>query len=326
MMKLDTIATVALMACAACGAKGALRHDEASITTLGGELRSGGRGQPVILVRNDADELEARTLDRVLKRNLVPGAAAANVFYDPEKELLWYLADKTLWVVDLRGSQVPVPIVERVESGGFMVDGASTLRGPAMVSLSWTHPPTLSDSGPSEQQTESDEDAARIAKARLVGTAWLEHNFGRLRRHIPTSAFDTEIVDDGNADWTGRGECSSSCGIAATLGNTGLLLVVTEHFSDHDGSHHRCSLYDPKLRRFVDERANPHLKLRLDCDGQLDRDAKLFVGCASESDDNGGLGSGAVICTREGCNMLNRRGACSAGFLDPGARIVDPLR
>src|ERR1041384_2431303 len=166
MMKLDTIATVALMACAACGAKGAPRHDEGPITALGGGLRSGGRGQPVILVRNDADELEARTLDHVLKRNLVPGAAGGNVLYDPAKEMPWHLADKALWVVDLRGSQVPVPIVERVESGGFMVDGASTFRGPAMVSLSWTHPPTLSDSGPSDQQTESDQEDARTAKDR----------------------------------------------------------------------------------------------------------------------------------------------------------------
>jgi hypothetical protein len=325
-MKLDTIVAVVSIAGAACGGKAAPSRDAAPVMTLGGELRSGGQGQPVILVRDDADQLQARTLDHVVKRQLVPGAAGANVLYDPETELLWYLSDKTLWVVDLRGSQVPVPIVERVETSGFMVDGASSRRGEAVVALSWTHPPTLSDSGPPGEQTESDEEAARIANARLVGTTWLDHNLGRRRRHIPSSAFDTEMVDDGKVDWTGRGECSSSCGIAATLGNTGLLLVMTEHFSDHDGPHHACSLYDPKLRRFVDERANPHLKLRLDCDGQLDRDAERFVGCASESDDNGWLGSGAVICTSEGCTMLNRRGACSVGFLDPGVRIVDPLR
>lgn len=257
-----------------------------------------------------------------------------NQIYDPERELLWYLADETVWVLDLRGSQVPVPIVEHVKSNGFMLDGQSTLFPNAVVSLSWSDPPTLADSGiqgeAAAQSSESTDEVEQIAQARLVGSVWLQQNLRRSRRHIPVTAFDTaaELGSDVDVDVdsTGRGECELSCDFAAALGNTGLLLMVTQHYRDHDGSHHACSLYDPRSRRFVDERGQPHIKLRFDCAGQLDREAKLFMGYAWESDDNGGLESGAVVCTRAGCEMLNQRGESGLGFLDPGARIVDPLR
>jgi hypothetical protein len=264
---------------------------------LGPTLRAAAHGSPLVVVQTGA-ELAIRSVDGTVAWPIAHDVVDAVL--DPERQLVWFVADHALSVLDLAGDGSVVHIAEPFLSRfGITVDGQTRARsfGP-VAELVWDARPRVQANRLACVECSPDGDdelVLTLGRARITNPRWLrEHALGP-RRAIPRLRFDRD-----HRVATDRGAMCGECGEVLALGATGWSLVISNAACDHDGCTRECRLWSPSAMSFVG-------KAR-DCHAQLDATRHRLV-----------FADGHEVCDGRSCIDLGR--AEALGFVDPGAIV-----
>ena len=204
----------------------------------------GHRAEPSsgFLVLTDTNAVELRSLSDAAARQLVPHADF--VLHDPSLELLWYIEQAQLYVVDLRTPEMRSILLARdldqveslaVRKGTHAISPHDTCGEPFAV-LHWTQEPSLVS-----------EEGDRID---LDGAEWLTSQQDRtLRPPNPHRRFVDHKVSL-PADLL-QCEDEETCGSSVPFGDQGLELVLVVDTADGDCGTRACLLHDPRTGRFA---------------------------------------------------------------------------
>lgn len=195
-----------------------------------------------------------RVGDRALIDGQVDGAA-----YDPAMDLVWFVADAKLEVLDLRDGSAPVVIAKGLPEGAFAIAGASSAtweveesdlpfplltiaKGKGKLSAG-----AARATGASKKEIAAAKKA--IKKVKLVGAKWLTAQKARTARAVSVSgasSLPSLTLPAGMSSCDVEGHC----GTAFELGATRFELVVVAD-DCVDACTERCVLYDPDRATFA---------------------------------------------------------------------------
>lgn len=186
--------------------------------------------------------------------------------YDRAQELVWFVSEKRLWVLDLRAEgyrpiliAAGLPVVEFEISGWSHASaGLEDYEGAGRYNLELRRYPIIAlQSEPKVEvgevgdtdRTESAVSPALIKRIVLVGVDWLKAQSSR--SNMPPSEMRpvSGRVTLPGGDTHGCDE-SSLCGTSSQLGGTALELVIASHACG-DGCYTGCLIYDRKAKRFA---------------------------------------------------------------------------
>ena len=307
---------------------------------LGDALRQAAVGSPVYFVHSDLG-LVARSADGKLERTLVAGKLA-DVQLDAARDLVWFVKDRTLLALNLRGEGKPIPIVTGMPQHvsyrpvfgpvlpaddlsshaelGVEITGQPALH-PAMVQgmdFEWWYA-----KGKGEAILKARVKQAKRAK--LVGRAWLAGQATRPARDAGPGVVSL-IQGERLTVPPSLADCEQDpevCGHALPFGKTGWKLGVTSHTCG-DFCCQSCRLLDPAK----DLWSVPPDTTTWRPVGTVEGPG----GCGDYWRDKDQARLLASICDDDGCktNVCSLGGPCTAvagaplGWLDPGPIFLVP--
>jgi hypothetical protein len=200
---------------------------------------------PRFLVHTEEGAVVERRAAATPVKTLVPHADA--VLYDPALELVWYIADNQLLVLDLRARDTPPALIVRdmkdmdrltVMRGKHTVADRDGCEGPYAV-LEWTENPKVK-----LMLADSDE------RVKIDGRAWLKAQLTRTARSVPTaSAFGEQQVSLPASILSCEDE--ETCATSVAFGDRGWQLVMVVDRSGGDCWERACLLRDPKTDKYA---------------------------------------------------------------------------
>jgi hypothetical protein len=297
--------------------------------SIGDGLRASARGQPVYVTAGSGG-IVAHSLDGSVERILVAGPVGAATL-DAVWELVWYVKDGSLLVIDLREPYVrPMVIATGLPPGhGFRIqtdDDQVMQGGDGLILVQMTDRPAVDvwDSAIPYDETDPrarqkfEQVRASAARAKLVGGDWLAENATRR---------DRDSANGNLVEFKARpervhvpGGCASAddprCGLAADLGRTPLWLVLDGEACDAFGCVPLCYVYDPRSRMFSDParlsfKRRPDGRDRSFCNLELSADQKAWY-------------AGRHVCSAHGAPSCRRNPDPAIGWLDRGDQISLP--
>lgn len=205
--------------------------------------------QPEFLVVTDRGEVARQSPDgpgRVLTR----GASA--LLHDPAHELLWFVRDGRLSVIDFRTSTA-VPI-----AGGLSDVASLWAQWSGDGSVRFVRPSTGCEPTNVAEVEIGDEPRLKLLRDKeprpldAEGLSWLTAQ--RSRKASQPASEEGFGVDARRialpSSWT-RCEDPSRCGLSAPFGSSGTLLVLVRDQFGADCWHRSCLLFDPGPARFA---------------------------------------------------------------------------
>jgi hypothetical protein len=177
--------------------------------------------------------------------------------HDPKQDLIWFLTDGTLEVIDLRDpAHAPVVIAKHVPSEGFSITGLSEVFFDTDYIGVYVHfdfgakPTAVGEDGAyAGVDSESDDKIKKKAKKiSIVGKKWLAAQQGRKANTVPPDRAAPPKVTLPN----GIGQCDDTtlCGDASWLGTAPYQVIVVNQ-SCGDACHVECALYDPAKKAYA---------------------------------------------------------------------------
>jgi hypothetical protein len=298
-------------------------------TPLGDALRAEGKAPHYVTAGKKG--VVVHTIDGKPTRTLVTGPIGAAMI-DAVWELVWFVKDRKLWVLDLRDAK-PAPrvmITDVPEWAGFRVvtdDGEAIEAAPQVIVLNWGPEESLVEvnenaihyeDGKRDAEVRFDRQKAAAGKAKLAADAtdWLKANKGRKSRASAVGAIKPFLLAPDKLLLPGLCEDDDPvCGRHTALGATGLRLVIVRPTCDGDDGNacgRRCAVYDPVKKRFSSlfEPTNWVKKAtraqRGLCDPEMSAEGKAW------------LGSRNLVCSPKGCR---KEPDAILGWLDRGDKL-----
>lgn len=203
-----------------------------------------GKAEHQYLVHDDS-KIWIRTIDSKAERALAEDSW--NVLYHASLELVWYVQNEALWVIDLRTEQLaPLRIARGItgEMGDFKVEhpngsaSDNTLCDVEFFTLHFGQPPRFGAV------------AEGLAPPVLENEEWLVAQLGRKARALPESP---RFSPDKKRRIAKRARACEAypeeCGATLPLGARGTELVVMGN-AQGDCFHRYCLLYDPTTKLY----------------------------------------------------------------------------
>lgn len=200
---------------------------------------------PRFLVHTEDGVIVERGATTASAQTLVPHADAT--LYDPSLELLWYIENNQLLVLDLRArSAAPALIVRDMKD----MDRLTVMRGRHIVAdrdgcespyavLEWNEKPKIK-----LMLADTNE------RVKIDGIAWLKAQLGRAGRpEAPSSAFGDQKVEVPASLLSCEDE--ESCATSVPFANRGWQLVMVVDRAGGDCWERACLLRDPKKDLFA---------------------------------------------------------------------------
>lgn len=324
----STVSAIILLAVLAAWTPPASAQDPVSTSLLDSLIAEAG-DVPALLVVDESDRIAVRSPDGSWSRQLYADEVVS-VSYDAQFELIWFVANSTLYALDLREPDPqPVPIVANMShrlnyvvryrdvSPAWTVGYYGWLQYVTLMVDVADVPLIVADGD--RECCESEVSAAE--EAVLVGDTWLSSQTGRaVSTRVTISSFER---NDGMRAriLEAYGDCRYSlCGQTAEFGPTGWNLVAVPDPPDFSDL---CILYDPATDLFASLRGySPGEELEW---SSLDGGHRSTM-CGSHMFD----ASGDLHCYGHRCDELEAsfenwtRDTDFLGVLQGGYRVADP--
>jgi hypothetical protein len=306
-------------------------HAQPSVPSVGDALRADAKVH--VYLTAGTKGVVARGVDGKLTRTLVPGPVGAAMI-DPVWELLWYVKDRKLSVLDLRQAK-PAPVViavNLVDGGGFRVvtdDGEIVEGGNGLHEIHWGEESQIEVNGEAIPYEDKRKDAneryerakGEAGKAKITGGDWLKANRERKERPGSTALLVPFVAaKDALPLAAACGEDVDACGRHAPFGKTAVRVVIVKQGCSGPDTDcgTACVLYDPAKKQLANL-SRPELWKKTvakpftdACDPEMAPDGKTWLGPKN------------TVCTLAGCRKEQDR---VIGWLDRGDKLdVDDLR